>query len=310
MGSEATKLHTRLVPAAWRPPANDPEARRQLRLQLWFYVGVPLLLGFMLGWLKVGRAGAWPPEIALLYWVVVSFATTWLTALATRPVAYLLRPVRAPLWLALVVGQLVAGWLLVLPFARVWVEVVNGLVPPAAAAAPVTSTFVDFIKRWPSNAVLWVGLNLAFHYGLRMPRFGYLPPGGTGGDAAAVPSAAVAPASADAAAVPPTGAAPTRTTFTERVRPERRGALLALRAEGHYLRVYTDAGNDLILYRLSDAIDEIPAAEGAQVHRSWWVAARAVGTERHPDRLVLTNGLHVPVSRSFRVVARDRGLLR
>jgi hypothetical protein len=39
------------------------------------------------------------------------------------------------------------------------------------------------------------------------------------------------------------------------------------------------------------------------------VAARAVGAERHRDHLSLVNGLHVPVSRSFRLAARQRGWL-
>jgi DNA-binding LytR/AlgR family response regulator len=95
-----------------------------------------------------------------------------------------------------------------------------------------------------------------------------------------------------------------------RVRPERRGALLALKAEGHYLQVHTDAGSDLILCRLSDALLELGADEGTQVHRSWCVASRALSTQRHRDRLVLVSGIEVPVSRSFRVQVRQRGWLR
>jgi len=49
--------------------------------------------------------------------------------------------------------------------------------------------------------------------------------------------------------------------------------------------------------------------EGAQVHRSWWVAASALSTQRHRDKLVLANGVEVPVSRSFRIAARQRGWL-
>jgi hypothetical protein len=84
---------------------------------------------------------------------------------------------------------------------------------------------------------------------------------------------------------------------------------LALKADGHYLHVHTDAGCDLVIYRLSDAIRELPLESGAQVHRSWWVAARALGPARHRDHLSLVNGLEVPVSRSFRLAARQRGWL-
>ncbi len=39
------------------------------------------------------------------------------------------------------------------------------------------------------------------------------------------------------------------------------------------LHFHTDRGSDLILMRLSDALTELKGLEGAQTHRSWWVAA-------------------------------------
>jgi hypothetical protein len=79
------------------------------------------------------------------------------------------------------------------------------------------------------------------------------------------------------------------------------GPLLALNGEDHYVRVHSPQGSTLILIRLRDAIAELdPALEGMQVHRSWWVARNAVASHRTFDRalrLVLTNGLEVPVAR-------------
>lgn len=87
--------------------------------------------------------------------------------------------------------------------------------------------------------------------------------------------------------------------------------LLALEMEDHYIRVHTAAGSDLILMRLRDAIAELSGLDGRQVHRSYWVAAAAVcGVERKPDgklTLVLRNGMHVPVSRSFAAGVRAAG---
>jgi len=94
--------------------------------------------------------------------------------------------------------------------------------------------------------------------------------------------------------------------------PERRGALLALAAEDHYLRVHTDRGQALILRRFGDALVDLAGLDGAQVHRGWWVARAAVaGSEREGERwvLILTNGLRVPVSRTYVLAARDAGLL-
>jgi len=95
--------------------------------------------------------------------------------------------------------------------------------------------------------------------------------------------------------------------------PSQRGQLLAMKAEDHYIQVYTPEGQSLILYRFRDALIDVSGLEGSQVHRGWWVARNAVeAVEREGDRvvLVLVNGVRVPVSRSYSIAARDAGLIR
>lgn len=80
-----------------------------------------------------------------------------------------------------------------------------------------------------------------------------------------------------------------------------RGKLLALSSDDHYVKVYTDQGDALIHYSLSDAIAKLSPERGRQVHRSHWVATEAVARAQRQGNqwlLVLTNGLEVPVSRS------------
>jgi hypothetical protein len=93
---------------------------------------------------------------------------------------------------------------------------------------------------------------------------------------------------------------------------ERRGGILALSMEDHYVRVFTNAGESLILLRLSDAMAEVRDVPGLQIHRSHWVAANAVDrTERLSDgrlRVHLVNGLTLPVSRTFARAVREAGL--
>jgi hypothetical protein len=97
------------------------------------------------------------------------------------------------------------------------------------------------------------------------------------------------------------GDAPPR--FLERLPLKLRGAdLYAVEAEDHYLRLHTSRGSDLILMRLSDAVAELEGIEGAQTHRSWWVAKDAVVDAKASDgRAVLTlkDGAKAPVSRSY-----------
>jgi DNA-binding LytR/AlgR family response regulator len=91
--------------------------------------------------------------------------------------------------------------------------------------------------------------------------------------------------------------------FMARLPAKLRGAeLYAVEAEDHYLRLHTSLGQDLILMRLADAVAELEGVEGAQTHRSWWVARTAVDrAERFDGRAVLTlkDGAEVPVSRGF-----------
>lgn len=107
----------------------------------------------------------------------------------------------------------------------------------------------------------------------------------------------------------PAGAAPAR--FLERLPLKLKGSeLYAIQAEDHYLRLHTSKGSDLILLRLADAVAELEGIEGAQTHRSWWVArAAVVGARRSDGRAVLTlkNGVEAPVSRSYAGALKGAG---
>ncbi len=94
-----------------------------------------------------------------------------------------------------------------------------------------------------------------------------------------------------------------------RLKPALREAQLkALKSEGHYVQVFTDAGNEMVLMRFGDAIAEAKGCEGMQVHRSWWVARSAVADSLQSDgkiELDIGDGILVPVSRSYRSAWRE-----
>jgi DNA-binding LytR/AlgR family response regulator len=88
------------------------------------------------------------------------------------------------------------------------------------------------------------------------------------------------------------------------------GQIYAVQAEDHYLRVRTSKGADLILLRLSDAVAELDGIEGAQIHRSWWVAQDGFdAVERRDGRVFLTlkDGGEAPVSRANVKALRESG---
>ena len=115
----------------------------------------------------------------------------------------------------------------------------------------------------------------------------------------------------DALAMPKPGALPT-VDMLSRKPDDLAGPILCLHMEDHYLRVHTDTGHGLALHRMADAVRDLAEADGLQVHRSWWVARHAIErsfTKNKRRFLQLTNGLEVPVGRSFQTELKEAGWL-
>lgn len=91
----------------------------------------------------------------------------------------------------------------------------------------------------------------------------------------------------------------------------KRGQLYCLEMSDHYVKVYTDKGHHMLLMRFKDALAMLENYDGLQTHRSWWVARDAVVSVAKDTRkvtLVLQNGLHVPVSRTYQEKVKLAGL--
>ncbi len=111
---------------------------------------------------------------------------------------------------------------------------------------------------------------------------------------------------------PSAGECKTLVRLLQRLPEEMLGALEAISVRDHYVDVRTSAGQSSLLMRLSDAIAEAEGVEGAQVHRSHWVAWQAIThTERDGAKLllVLRDGSKIPVSRNHREKVDARGLV-
>ncbi|WP_420862955.1 LytTR family DNA-binding domain-containing protein [Algirhabdus cladophorae] len=112
----------------------------------------------------------------------------------------------------------------------------------------------------------------------------------------------------------PTGPATVDSTppILKRLEFAKRGGLIALSVEDHYVRVYTTQGQDMILMRLGDAMRETAPARGLQVHRSHWIALdRVVDVQKYKDRatVLLSNQVEIPVSRTYVPQLKEAGLL-
>ena len=117
--------------------------------------------------------------------------------------------------------------------------------------------------------------------------------------------------SKQAAALSPAPAAEEKSDvpLLRRLKPENRGPILHMTVADHYTEVTTTRGCELILLRFSDALEELGATAGLQVHRSHFIA------DGHVDRLLraegrlsilMKDGRDIPVSRSRVEAVRAR----
>lgn len=100
--------------------------------------------------------------------------------------------------------------------------------------------------------------------------------------------------------------------FLRKANPSIGHDVIALEAQEHYLKVYTALGDDLVMYRMRDAVSDLKNWPGIRVHRSYWVATSAIKAVEKTGRtlkLRLSNDLEVPVSQSYRGVVEHAGLL-
>lgn len=194
-----------------------------------------------------------------------------------------------------------------LPRIGLWVAgVVIATIPMTVAVLAVGNPQAPF--RWPGLEialtsyfyVLVVGGAVTLLFNIIEMKF----PGK--GAAADAPEDAPAPAPAPIPEQQPAN------PLLDQLPPALGSDVIALEMEDHYVRVHTALGSELVLMRLRDAMAHVAHIEGAQVHRSWWVARLAVedvSREGRNVRLLLAGGLEAPVSRAQVSELKDTGWL-
>ncbi|VVT04644.1 LytTR family DNA-binding domain-containing protein [Hoeflea sp. EC-HK425] len=105
---------------------------------------------------------------------------------------------------------------------------------------------------------------------------------------------------------------PDRPALLDRLPANKRGTLIRLEVQDHYVLAVTSRGTDLLLMRLGDAINETGNDTGQQIHRSHWVSDAGVRKiirqgGKNPRLAVETvDGQTLPVSRSQLAEVRAR----
>lgn len=117
---------------------------------------------------------------------------------------------------------------------------------------------------------------------------------------------------ADLADAGPANVSPLEPRLLRRLPLAKRGALISLSVEDHYVTVVTSKGREMVLLRLTDAIGEAEPIKGLRIHRSHWVAQDAIrAVLRVEGRLEVETvlGDRLPVSRGYAAEVKAAGLL-
>lgn len=227
---------------------------------------------------------------ALILTIVAPYETDRILAVVPR-LAY---------WLAIVVSTYSAGFLVhalltpVLDLPKALLILSNGAVTGLAVTALVTLINGFALGYWPSLAEWPLFAGNIFVIAMIVAAILHV---------VSDHQAATAAPSAHSPAPPP---------LLDRLPFEKRGPLLALSVQDHYVSVRTTKGAEMVLIRLSDAMRETGDTPGMQVHRSHWVAINAVAAARRDrDRAILTlsDDSEIPVSRRYVAAIKKAGLL-
>lgn len=318
----------------------------ETRNRLIFYLALPAAVGFLLGANRTGIGTFLPWWASVVFWVSCTVASWWGFHAGTLIAAYLLRPWEPPLVVKLALGLLLASLpvrIMINNYVRLYETLMlEGRVTQPIPEAALTPEFViGYLQTWSGAYVVWIAANFFFDRVVGMSRYrdrpkhasGAAPSAGseafsftlprttftlTPGNGAEVLGDTTVPgrtASSDTPA--PSATAPRSQTVSALLSslPRSLGLnIVAMKSEDHYLRVYTDRGDTLILYKLSTAMEELKTLgfDGLQVHRSHWVRKEAVERSEARGRqvyLIMSTGIAVPVSQTYREIVRMEGLL-
>lgn len=261
-----------------------------------FYLGVPLvvaLYGGLNNWQLLKQAGYLPG----LFFYIAHAVPPWLTTcLTTFLVMWALKRWKPNPWTIMAIGSIIAAFI-TQPFASwltAYYEQAWDLPYLHDQIAPMFS--MEFWRYLISATAMWFLVNYVFDRFFGLPRYRYTIPRGYDYK---VP-ASIQPAEVTSDPLP---------GFLERI-PNRLSLddVLAIKAEQHYIRVFTSEREYMVLYRFSDAVREMPEAAGMQVHRSYWVGYSGVHCIKPRVKkfsMTLTDGENVPVSNPYHAAVKE-----
>jgi len=295
--SQSTSAHI-LAPPEWRSPD-------WLDFIL-FFVAIPAGIAFLFSLVGIRLINGMPYWQGLVYMLIHMAIAWWSVAIGATVIKFTFRSWRPPTIAVCTVGYFLALIPAGFMFQRLG-EFYAELSPIFAANRADTampSWHMDYLLHFIRYSIPALPLFLAGVFGYRFVTgvnwFGYpLAPAMTGAKTSET--------------LPTTGAPPQYTDATAalidgtHLRPD--AALLGIKAEQHYIKIWSDQGTDLVRYRFKDLEEVLANCNGLQVHRSWWVNLDKVRKVRNNGRrleLLVGDDLVVPVSAAFRNIAQKQ----
>ena len=261
-----------------------------------FFVCVPLAFAAWAAAIGMAPTPLLGLGVGFVYIATQVLAAWWINGLVAGWLAGLLRDYRPRLWQVLL-GAFWIAWAPLVLFYYGQASFFASLFPKLAADAAVQTFSWDYVQELLRYSLPFLPLWIAAVYGYgRITGIWWF-------DSSEVRRTPVGKASdpddAGNAELP---------VFLKRSKLTTDSKLLAVKAEEHYIHIYSQNESDMVRYRFGDALDQLDHGSGAQVHRSWWVCWDAVNQCRRKGKslqLTLTNGLKVPVSLAHKAEVLD-----
>jgi hypothetical protein len=283
----------------------------QSKQALMFYLGVPVVWALLAAIYSIGLISSLPFGFRLLYWLTFALPFWLFADLCSRLSVVLLKPWAPPPALVLGLGGALAVFVSRPYFQwrhRFQSDILEGVArvdQPMPLVPESLAQLGKIFEIYGPGALLWTLTGLLFWYQFERPRY-----------LAHAPAELKLPSAIHAIAEP----APRKRILgpddpvglLAALPPHLGREVITVEAQDHHVSVHTALGHAQVLYKFRDAVRDLAGFDGLQVHRSFWVARQAIeriAPHGSGHLLHLKTGQRVPVSRAYKAVIRQFGLI-
>jgi hypothetical protein len=296
--SSASPEQTIAVPINRPAPTARPPVWQDYLL---YFIGIPVGLAVVFSLVGIRLTYGMPYLDALIYMLLHMFTAWWTVNMGAYVIKYSFRSWRPPALSVCLLGLLIA----LLPAAFLFQmlgDFYANLYPVFATnrADQITPNWnIDYLMHFVRYSFPVLPTFLAGVYGYRYATgvdwFGYprdveaqTDDSETAGDPAIIPACI---------------------GLIEGSKLPAEAEILAIKAEQHYIQIWSDQGAELVRYRFKDIAKTLAKCNGGQVHRSWWAnfdKVQSYGNVGRKVELIMNDELSVPVSLAYKNAVLDK----